>query len=62
MSYNVEDYLVRAEECVRLANLAVDELIRNELLTLRQAYLRTAERLSQSSPQVSRHTPDRNPN
>jgi len=51
--------MVRAEECVRLANLAVDELIRNELLTLRQAYLRTAERLSQSSSQASKHAPDR---
>ena len=59
MSYSVAGYMVRAEECVRLANLAVDELIRNELLTLRQAYLRTAERLSQSSPQASKHAPDR---
>ena len=60
MSYSVEGYMVRAEECVRLANLAVDDLVRNELLTLRQAYLRTAERLSQSSPQPSKRVPDRN--
>jgi hypothetical protein len=60
MPYSVDAYMVRAEECVRLANLAVDDLIRSELLTLRQAYLRTAERLSQLSPQASKNVPDRN--
>jgi hypothetical protein len=45
MAYSASGYHARAEECVRLANLAVDELIRKELLTLRQSYLQTAERL-----------------
>jgi hypothetical protein len=60
MPYSVETYIVRAEECVRLANLAVDDLIRSELLTLRQSYLRTAERLSQLPSQTSNRVPDRN--
>jgi len=45
MGYGATGYQNRAEECVRLANLAEDELIRRELLTLRQSYLQTAERL-----------------
>ncbi len=45
MAYNAAGYQTRAEECVRLANLAADDLIRKELLTLRQSYLQTAERL-----------------
>ena len=45
MAYTALGYQTRAEECVRLANLAADELIRKELLTLRQSYLQTAERL-----------------
>lgn len=51
--YTANRYENRAEECVRLANLAEDELIRIELLTLRQTYLRTAERLKQ----ISHHRP-----
>lgn len=35
----------RAEECVRLANLTTDQDIKRELLTLRQVYLRLAERV-----------------
>jgi hypothetical protein len=34
-----------AQECVRLANLSKDEVVRAELLKLRQDYLRSAERL-----------------
>jgi hypothetical protein len=34
-----------AEECVKLANLADDELVRPELLNLRLTYLNVAERL-----------------
>jgi hypothetical protein len=45
MSYEAKDFLTRAEECVRLANATKDEMIRKELLLLRQVYLRTAERL-----------------
>jgi len=43
--YSSKGYLNRAEECVRLANLAADELVRSELLKLRQTYLKAAERL-----------------
>ena len=46
MSQSAKDYELRAEECVRLANSAKDDMIRSELLTLRQSYLRTAERLN----------------
>jgi len=45
--YAAEDYEERGEECARLANLTKDELIRKELLILRQNYLQTAERLRQ---------------
>jgi len=45
MAYSVEGYETRAKECVRLANLADDELIRAELLKLRQTYLQIAHRL-----------------
>ena len=34
-----------AEECVRLANLSKDDVVRSELLRLRQTFLRSAERL-----------------
>ncbi|HSM96028.1 MAG TPA: hypothetical protein VLT91_08295 [Rhizomicrobium sp.] len=34
-----------AEECVRLANLSRDDVVRAELLKLRQGFLRSAERL-----------------
>ncbi len=42
-----EEYLAHAEECVRLANLTPDDFLQRELLSLRQTYLRTAERLRQ---------------
>jgi hypothetical protein len=51
---SAKSYETRAEECVRLANLAKDDIIRSELLTLRQSYLRTAERLTQLSPRPSK--------
>jgi hypothetical protein len=47
MPYSIQGYETRAEECVRLANLASDQLIRSELLKLRQTYLHIAERLRQ---------------
>jgi len=50
MSYSAKDYSARAEECARLANLTDDELIRRELLQLRQAYLQTSERLKKMQP------------
>jgi len=43
--YSADGYDVRAKECVRLANLATDEMIQRELLSLRQAYLRMAGEL-----------------
>lgn len=45
MLYDADSFIARAEECVKLANAAKDELIRKELLQLRQSYLQTAERL-----------------
>ena len=39
----VEAYVARAEECVRLANLAKDTDIQRRLLELRQTYLNLAE-------------------
>lgn len=45
MSYTVEGYEDHARECVRLANLTDDELVRIELLKLRQTYLQIAQRL-----------------
>jgi hypothetical protein len=45
MPYSVTGYRTRAEECVRLANLARDDMVQTELLRLRQSYLRIAERL-----------------
>lgn len=50
MSYNVEGFKFRAAECVRLANLAQDQMIQRELLSLRQVYLKAAERLSEIGP------------
>jgi hypothetical protein len=49
MSYNVEGFRFRADECVRLANLSKDQMIQRELLSLRQVYLKAAERLSELS-------------
>jgi hypothetical protein len=45
MPHSVEGYIGRAHECVRLANVTDDELIRGELLRLPQAYLHVAKRL-----------------
>lgn len=45
MPYSIAGYQIRAEECVRLANLARDDMVQTELLRLRQSYLRIAERL-----------------
>lgn len=45
MLKSIQQYDIRAEECVRLANLTDDEMIRTALLKLRQNYLATADRL-----------------
>jgi hypothetical protein len=47
MPYTASGYEQRAEECVRLANLTTDDLVRQQLLSLRQSYLQTAARLRQ---------------
>ncbi len=45
MPQTVESYEARAEECVRLANLASDGIVRADILNLRQSYLHTAQGL-----------------
>jgi len=45
MSYSVTGYEERAQECVKFANQTADQLIRSELLRLRQTYLTIAKRL-----------------
>jgi hypothetical protein len=42
---DAEGYEGRAEECVRLANVAQDKMVQAELLRLRQNYLDIASRL-----------------
>jgi hypothetical protein len=43
--YSARGYEVRAEECVRLANMTADPLVQAELLKLRQTFLQIAARL-----------------
>lgn len=43
--YSIEGYEDRAHECVRLANDTADQMVRGELLKLRQTYLTIAARL-----------------
>ena len=45
MTSSAMGYARRAAECVKLANFAKDELIRRDLLSLRQSYLQIAERM-----------------
>jgi len=45
MPFSVMGYLARAEDCVRLANLTTDEMLRLAILRLRQSYLGYAARL-----------------
>lgn len=47
MSTTAEEFLAHADECVRLANLTLDDFVKRELLLLRQSYLRTASRLQE---------------
>jgi hypothetical protein len=51
-------YPERAEECVRLANLAKDEMIRAELLRLRQTYLSIAARIKAGLPDSGGPSPN----
>ena len=50
--YSVKGYEQRAQECVKFANLANDQLIRHELLKLRQTYLTIAKRLREQGFEV----------
>jgi hypothetical protein len=53
MPYTVEGYEARAQECVSLANMAKDSMVRTELLKLRQTYLTIANRLRQQGFETS---------
>ncbi|MDE2264770.1 MAG: hypothetical protein KGL29_02625 [Alphaproteobacteria bacterium] len=50
-----DEYLAHAEECVRLANLTGDDFLKRQLLSLRQTYLRTAEKLRQKEHDLKLH-------
>jgi hypothetical protein len=56
MPYSVKGYTDRAEECVKLANLAQDSMVRMELLKLRQTYLNIAERLQRQGFEAARES------
>lgn len=45
MPYTAEGYARRAAECARLAALTSDDMLQQELLRMRQSYLRLAEKL-----------------
>ncbi len=45
MAETAKDYVARAAECARLANLTKDEMVQAVLLRQRQTYLRIAEKL-----------------
>jgi hypothetical protein len=45
MPYTAEGYARRAAECARLAALTADDMLQQELLRMRQSYLRLAEKL-----------------
>lgn len=55
MSYSVDGYRQRAQECVDLAAKAVDPMIRVELLKLRQIYLNIADRLHRQGFEIISH-------
>ncbi len=50
-----EEYLAHAEECVRLASLTPDELLKPQLLSIRQTYLRTAVKLREQEREKKLH-------
>jgi hypothetical protein len=54
VAYGPDDFVSRAEECARLANMTSDDMIRTELLQLRQIYLQTAARLTEQDRIQSR--------
>lgn len=48
MPYSAMGYARRAAECARVASLTTDAMVQQELLRLRQTYLRVAEKLGMS--------------
>ena len=57
MPFTVQGYEERANECANLAKLAVDQLVRMELLNLRQTYLKIAERLQKQGFELTASEP-----
>ena len=57
MPFSVRGYEERANECAKLANLALDQLVRMELLNLRQTYLKIAERLRKQGFELTASEP-----
>ena len=55
MSFSPNGYVKRAQECLRLARAARDDMVRNELLQLHQTYLYLARRLEEEvAPEPAR--------
>ncbi len=50
MPYTATSYEVCAEKCVKLANLAINQVVRADILKLRQSYLHSAQRLRATGP------------
>jgi hypothetical protein len=50
MADTAEKYAARAEECIRLASMARDEMVQRRLLDLRQEYLAIARSLTKDHP------------
>ena len=62
MPYTALGYARRAAECARVASLSTDAMVQQELLRLRQTYLRVAEKLGMPLAEavtVSASTPPR---
>ena len=57
MALSARDYMTRANECVRLANLTNDEMIQVVLLRQRQMYLKMAENLGIVNDAISGRAP-----
>ena len=53
MAQSARDYMTRADECLRLANLSQDSMIQSVLLRRRQMYLKMAENLGIVSDTIS---------
>lgn len=62
MPHSALDYAKRAPECVRLANLSLDDMVQVELLRLRQVYLAIASRLGMPMHEAIKVRADHDPN